>query len=134
FWDPGRRAGLFATPGAGIEGVALLGERLIVAAERQPRGLMVARSADGPARALRLDETRLRLPPARVPDFADLCAEGGRLFALARNAEGPAWSFAETSAAYPYHDRRYGLGEGLALDRDHVYVVLDNNGDAREGL
>ena len=33
---------------------------------------------------------------------------------------------------YRYGDRRFGMAEGLAMDAAHIYVVLDNNGNARE--
>jgi uncharacterized protein YjiK len=143
--SPARAAGLLATRGAGFEGVALLGDRLVVAAEREPRGLVVV-GPRGP-RAWPMQASVVPLAPGRPPDFADLAVDGGHLLALVRNADAlvvlrPAgerfeeagwWSFAAAVAAYPYQDRRFGMAEGLALDADHVYVVLDNNAIARQG-
>jgi hypothetical protein len=143
FAGPARRAGLLATRGAGLEGVARLAGNIVVAAERQPRGLVVA-GPGGAARALWLDRTRLPPTPGRFPDFADVTADGGKLYALARNsdavvelaAEGDTfverrwWSFAAATAGR-YTDTRFGMAEGLALDATHVYVILDNNGAPR---
>jgi hypothetical protein len=145
FVRPARAAGLLATAGAGFEGIALFGDRIVLAAERAPRGLVVARA--GKAQAWQMESTRLWLPRGRGPDFADLTVYAGRLFALVRNAEAivelaPAgerfeerrwWSFAAAVGAYPYDDQRFGMAEGLAIDDRRVYVVLDNNGSSRRG-
>jgi uncharacterized protein YjiK len=142
--EAARRAGLLATAGAGFEGVAALGaSRMVVAVERQPRGLVVA--TGGSAVACRMDATIIPLPPGRQPDFADLAVHGGRLFALVRNAdaivelvpdgagfrEGRWWSFGSAVAAHRYSDERFGMAEGLAIDDERVYVILDNNGSPR---
>jgi len=143
FAGAARAAGLLATAGAGFEGVAVLGDRLVLAAEREPRGLVVARA--GRVWAWQLERSRVPLPAGRRPDFADLAVDGGRLYALVRNAdaivelvpagerfeEGRWWSFAEAVAAHPYQDQRFGMAEGLAMDEHHLYVVLDNNGSPR---
>jgi hypothetical protein len=145
FAGAARAVGLLATAGAGFEGVAVLGDRLIVAAEREPRGLVVARA--GRVWAWQMEASVVPLPRGRRPDFSDLTVDRGRLYALVRNAdaivellpagdrfvEGRWWSFAEAVAAYPYQDRRFGMAEGLAMDAEHVYVVLDNNGTPRVG-
>jgi uncharacterized protein YjiK len=143
---PARRAGLLATRGAGLEGLALFAGGLVVAAERQPRGLVVAPPGASP-RAVVLEHTRLPNLRGRPPDFSDLATSAGRLYALARNAEAVVelvpegggfeerrwWSFAEAVAANRYGDERFGMAEGLALDDARVYVILDNNGLARAG-
>ena len=43
------------------------------------------------------------------------------------------WSFAHVfdDPQYRYRDMTYGLAEGFCLTAEHVYVVLDNNGDQR---
>jgi uncharacterized protein YjiK len=143
FATPARRAGLLATRGAGLEGVARFAGNIVVAAERQPRGLVLAEPG-GEARALWLDRTRLPPAPGRPPDFADLTVDRGKLYALARNSDAVVelaaggdsfserrwWSFA-AATAHRYTDTRFGMAEGLALDATHVYVILDNNGAPR---
>ena len=81
---PARRAGLLATAGAGFEGVAVLGDRIVVAAERDPRGLVVATAGGG---GRRMDRTGVSLPAGRRLDFSDLTVDGGRLFGLVRNGD-----------------------------------------------
>jgi uncharacterized protein YjiK len=145
----GQAAGLFAKPGAGLEGVARRGRTLLLAAEREPRGFLQSEGeGDG-------DDWHVQVMPgsrcpARSPrpnDWADLSVWQGRVFALARNShlvvemrlqagawqETNAWSYARTEndPRFVYEDRRFGLGEGLAVDDEHVYVALDNNRTAR---
>src|SRR5207253_2154111 len=91
------------------------------------------------------DRTRVPLPAGRRADFADLATDRGRLYGLVRNGdaivelvpdaarfrEGRAWSYAATAAHFRYAGQRFGLGEGLAFDADHVYVIFDSNGASR---
>lgn len=152
----GAASGLFAQHNAGCEGLALLGpDDLLVAAEREPRGLLeMTGLAPAPQqfKAQLLESSRFSIPAGRRFDVADLCVWRGRVFALARNqhlvvelvrdASGAwaerggdaAWSFSETenAPAYRFIDRRWGIAEGLAIDDDAIFVVLDNNGDPRE--
>lgn len=139
FAGPARAAGLLATPGAGFEGVAVLDGRIVLAAERQPRGLVMS-TAETP-KAWRLADPAGPVPFGRQPDLADLAVAGGRLYGIARNEDalvalvpgpdgfalGRRWSFARAVADHPYADRRFGMAEGLAIDDRHVYVILDNN-------
>ncbi|HEX7123882.1 MAG TPA: hypothetical protein VF178_16005, partial [Gemmatimonadaceae bacterium] len=147
----GATVGLFATRDAHLEGLAVLGgAEFLLAAERQPRGLITVHRGERPTlvAAQRLDETKYPLPAGRRPDFADLCVWRGRVFALARNqhlvvelernsagawSEGAAWSYAATENAAPHRfaDMTFGLGEGLAIDDRFIYVLLDNNAMSR---
>jgi hypothetical protein len=138
---------LFTTPGAGIEGVARIGDALLLAAEREPRGLLESNASRDSWEAFVMAESVCPAPRSRPNDFTDLAVDGARVFALARNShlvlelrkragvwlEGSAWSYAgtENDPRFSYTDARFGLGEGLALDAEHVYVALDNNGTAR---
>ena len=146
----GARVGLFQLANATLEGVAYLpGGRLLLAAERSERGLLEL-SPGGRlehASVWSLPTTLFNLPAGRLPDFSDLATHGDALFALIRNGhlvvrlrrhvsgwqEHEAWTFerTENDPRYAYLERRYGVAEGLALDDNFVYVVLDNNGDAR---
>ncbi|HEU5073946.1 MAG TPA: esterase-like activity of phytase family protein [Polyangiaceae bacterium] len=146
----GAAVGLFALPNAKLEGIARLADgRIVLAAERSERGL-IELPADGEisrALAWSMPMTPFTLPLGRAPDFSDLASFEDELFALVRGAhlvvklersrtewvEGAAWSFAatENDDRFGYVDRRYGVAEGLALDGNRVYLVFDNNGDAR---
>ncbi|HRI86974.1 MAG TPA: esterase-like activity of phytase family protein [Candidatus Hydrogenedentes bacterium] len=149
--DTGKASGLFRFPGAFFEGIALLGpNRFALCAERQPRGLMYVEGGEDPPKAesFVLMEATVQPRGIRFPDFTDLCHFGSSLYALERNAEiistierdekgvrvVPWRSFRETVdlETYRYVDRRFGMAEGLAFDATRVYVVLDNNGVARE--
>ncbi len=149
--DAGRSAGLFGVSGAGIEGIAVLSNGdLLLAAERQPRGLIELPGGFGTGRGPHV----WVLPPARCAaaahrpdDLADLAVWAGSIFGLQRNAHlvvrleqtQAAWvesevrSYARTEndPRFAYRDRRFGLGEGLAVDDRRLYVVLDNNHDRR---
>lgn len=146
----GRQKGFFRVPGAGLEGLTRLGDgSFIVLVERQPRG-WIGVGPEGVVRISAFDQTRFRrlLELLRIPDFTGADVHDGVLYTLFRNAdaittlepdgngwkEGPiAWSFEEItrSAQFTYADTRFGLAEGLAVDADHFYVVLDNNGTGR---
>lgn len=150
--ESGRRAGLFQVPNAGIEAFAILEDgTFLIAAERQPRGLIAVdpRSKPATVRVQIMETTRYRRRPDTALDFAGLSVWRGRVFALARNQglvvellrdgnggwrEGAAWSFhaAEEREDLRYRDRRYGMAEGLAIDDARIYVVFDNNDDPRE--
>jgi len=145
----GQREGLFQKRNAGLEGVARIGKQVVIAAEREPRGLLeVADGSGEPVVAYRLPSAACRGPVGRTDDLTDLSVSDGELYALQRNAhfvvrmtrsegrfrEAGRWSYAraENDPRYRYRDRTFGLAEGLALDEQHVYVVLDNNDEPRE--
>lgn len=146
--EVGQREGLFQKRNAGLEGVARLDRQVVVAAEREPRGLLEAADGSGPVVAYRLPSAACPGPRGRTDDMTDLSVSEGDLYALQRNAhlvvrltrvdgrfrEAGRWSYAraENDRRYRYRDRTFGLAEGLALDEQHVYVVLDNNGEPRE--
>ena len=145
----GHAAGFFGVPGADLEGITLLPDGgLLFAAERQPRGLIEL----GPGRESALQvwdmaRSAWPVPGARPADFSDLSAADGRVYALVRNAhlvvrlnrsaegwrEERAWSYASTEndPRFVYANTTFGLGEGLAIGPHEVFVVLDNNGQAR---
>jgi hypothetical protein len=159
-WNPvgpelgpiGRAVGLFVRHNAAIEGIAVLGgSTLLVAAERDPRGLIELQPLNRPEVVLvqRMEHSVHPVAPGRGPDFADLAVWRDRVFALSRNQhlvvelrrttdgrweEGTAWSFAatENDPRHRYVDRTYGMAEGLAIDDETIFVVLDNNGDTRD--
>lgn len=149
----GLEAGLFGDRKARLEGLALLGGgRLLLAAERAPRGLVEVVIAPGGGEAAvsahAFGESLLELPEPLEPDFSDLFYDGKDLYALSRNAEAVLrieyeagelrelafWSFGEVTGApeYRYLNQRSGRAEGLCMDAEHVYVVLDNNDRGRQ--
>jgi hypothetical protein len=142
---------------AGLEGIsALPNGRILLAAERDLRGLIELPASGlhyepghAPApvdfRAWAMPDSICTPPPGRENDFADLAVWNGQVFALERNChvvmriertatewvEGGGWSYARTEndPRFAYHDRRFGVAEGLALDDRHVFIVMDNNHD-----
>ena len=149
-YDAGRGAGLFRVNNGGLEGFACLGDRhFLLLAERQPRGWL---EVDGETviDAARMPTTRYGkgLALSRIPDFTGADFFDDKLYVLFRNgelvttlertqggwAEGAlAWSFASTirDQRWSYRDKMYGMAEGLAVDEDYFYVVVDNNGSPR---
>jgi uncharacterized protein YjiK len=146
--EAGRKAGLFQKSNAGLEGVARIGNQLVLAAEREPRGLLEADEKGGNVVAYRMPAAPCTARSKRSDDWSDLTVSDGELFALERNTHHIVrlarvdgryrhvgyWSYAQTEndPRYRYEDRTFGLAEGLALDDQHVYVVLDNNEQTRE--
>ncbi len=139
----GASAGLFQTRGGYLEGITLMGrDRFLVSAERQPCGLIEVDMA----------------PEQRIVEIANhgstnsytgLHREVENVYILQRStatirktiryldidAPSTIWSFAHivNDPEYLYQHEQFGAktAEGLAMDRDLVYVILDNNNDAR---
>jgi hypothetical protein len=147
-----RAAGLFEITNAHAEGVVALGpDHYLLAAERQPRGLVEIDMTGKPPRITPtvMNFSRFPLPIPRFTDFADLWNENGRIYALCRNAGGiselvrtadgwdekPLWHFRRTveSNPYRYDNMLFGMVEGFCMDKDRIYLVFDNNRIARSG-
>ena len=147
--DSGRSVGCFQRPNANFEGITRLpAGGLLLAAERQPRGLLeLDLAAVGRIKAWSMPESAYAVPAGRAPDFADLAMTDGQVYTLVRSAhllmrlsrtaqgwqEGVAWSYAaaENASHLAYADRTYGMAEGLAIGEDKIFIILDNNGIAR---
>jgi hypothetical protein len=146
----GEEVGLFQTRNANIEGITLVGEgQFVLCAERQPRGILEVDTSRTPCeiKAFKYDLTGLKLPEGRSPDFTGLFFDDQELYALQRNAyaisklirsgqtfeEKDFWSYESivTSEELRYADMTYGRGEGLCMDAERIFVVLDNNGQPR---
>lgn len=150
-YSSARRAGLLDQFNAFVEGIAITQDSIIIAAEREPRGLLVA-SQQGDQwtiyRAERIKDTGLTAPTAdqRPSDFADLYANGDRLYTLERNHSAVCrrnirtlgvercWTYApvENAPDFQYDDARYGLAEGLTVHQGRLYIITDNNGGGRK--
>ncbi|MXZ74527.1 MAG: esterase-like activity of phytase family protein [Gemmatimonadetes bacterium] len=139
----GASAGLFQTRGGYLEGITLMArDRFLVTAEREPCGLIEVDMA----------------PVQRIVEIANhgsansytgLHREVENVYILQRSTatirktiryldvDSPStiWSFAHivNDPEYLYQHEQFGAktAEGLAMDRDRVYVILDNNNDAR---
>lgn len=146
----GEEKGFFQVPNTNIEGIAMVGEnQFVLCAERQPRGIIEVDMHTTPyeIKAFKYDKTSLRLPGNRNLDFTGLFFENQKLYALQRNlfviselvrddqafGERNFWSYQsiETSVELQYSDMTFGRGEGLCMDKERIYVILDNNGDHR---
>lgn len=142
-------AGLLQIHNAGLEAVTFLGEqRFLVAAERQPRGLISLLFSED---LTIIDEqynqimlnSRQNLQ-GRHQDLTGLFMHDEQVYGLQRNAyvihelnragnnhymEGQAWSYEHIvrDPKYVYSDMQFGHAEGLAVDNENFYLVLDNN-------
>jgi len=147
----GDAIGLFQTGNTNLESIALAGENQFIAgAERQPRGLLeIDLNVNPPdVQAFRVDVTRAPVPEGRAIDFSGMFYENGILYALHRSAEivnqlsfngtgfveENLWSFSDivNSETLRYSNLDFGMAEGVSLDSEHVYVILDNNGMHRD--
>lgn len=145
-----RQAGLLQRFNAFVEGIALSHGSMIIAAERDPRGLMSASVHDGQwtiDHAERSVDSGLPAPTSdqRSSDFADLYADDRHLYMLERNhsaicrrnldsfALEYCWSYAhvENAPELRYKDSRYGVAEGMTIHQGSLYVIVDNNRGAR---
>jgi|TARA_B110000438_G_scaffold300532_1_gene353153 hypothetical protein len=146
----GEDAGLFKVHNGGLEGMTLLDDdHFFFLAERQPRGWieLLDNTVVG---AEKMPKTRFYgdLTLTRIPDFTGADFHDDRLYVLFRNGEMVttlvrtqsgwtegvvSWSFTEILAddRWGYRDTLYGMAEGLAVDAEYFYVVLDNNQSPR---
>lgn len=148
------KAGLFQLYNAGMEAVTYLGDhRFLHSVEREPRGLIeVTYDADFTHIIKQtnqvFDDSSHALESTRKPDLTGLYYFEGVVYALHRNAymihelikddqglyqEGQAWSYKHIvkSPEYAYQDMQFGHAEGLAVDQDYFYIVIDNNNNPR---
>lgn len=147
--DAGRAAGCLVVPNAGLEGITLLpGGGLLLAVEREPRALIELRAPTEAPVIWLMQHSEYAPGKGRNLDFSDLTRSGEQVYALARHVhllvrlthtsgawrEGAAFSYraTENDPRFRYEDRTYGLAEGVALGASEVFVIMDNNGQARE--
>ena len=147
----GEKVGLFQTRSAYLEGIAYMGNgQFVVCAEREPRGIIEVNTRKTPISitAFKVDPTKLNGADGRSSDFTGLFSNDGELYALERNLyalcslikipdgyeEKAFWSYESIvrSENYLYERMIFGRGEGLCMDENYFYVILDNNGDARQ--
>ncbi len=144
----GRNIGLFKKRHAFLEGIVFVNNLLLLCGERQPRGIIRYDISNGDHAAYVVNETRLPIKRRRSPDFTGMYHFQDRVFVLHRSthivselvydrdiwSEGEGYSFGHTenNELYAYTNMIYGRAEGLAMDIEKVYIVLDNNNDYRK--
>jgi len=137
-------AGLFKKNNAYIEGITFQDNtnKLILAAEREPRGMLTI-SESGEVDTF--VQAGSDLSSEGLPfDYTGLEMVEDRLFVLERNhyqvceltnnfVAKQCFSFKQIalSDAWGYETGKYGLAEGLAIDLESIWIIVDNNGDPR---
>ena len=145
-WTPVKKYFHSTDRNASFEGVAVGGGKLYVANERQKGRIIVV-----DLKTLKVvDDFTVRPSRTMALDihYSDLCWFDGALYALLRDNRlvvkiDPAtksilaeYSFAGLEKVVPLgYDNLYGTSamEGLAVDRDFIWLVTDNNGRGRKG-
>ncbi|WP_231757673.1 esterase-like activity of phytase family protein [Microbulbifer elongatus] len=146
-WSESAKAqGYLQRVNAESEGLVKAGEDFWVALERQPRGLLKLQPEDTVGVAFyTLPEVPGLDFRGRAEDLTGLACYDGGLFTLERNAFAVCrrnlhnlraewcihYQHVEEGAEYVYQETRFGKGEGLAINDQGIFVVLDNNGVAR---
>lgn len=144
--ESARKQGYLQLFNAESEGLVKIGEDFWVALERDPRGLLKLQPSDDVGRHFH------QVPSVPGLDFRDrsedltgLAYYDGALFTLERNAFAVCRRSLATLAAewcveyrhieegpeYIYRKTLFGKGEGLAVNEQGIFVVLDNNGVTR---
>ncbi len=139
----GREVGLFQTRNGYFEGICVLdNNQFLLAAERQPRGFVEYNANNDEMKAYKMNQAVFDYQYQRSPDFTGLSCDNG-LYVLDRNAysvaklkkvkgkyteiKGYGYEHIINQESLKYQDMKYGHAEGLVVDGDNVYIVLDNN-------
>lgn len=152
-----KQAGLFKTRNAYLEGVCVYQENnklnFILVAERQPRGFIQfslnKNNKISSFSAFKSTQKNYQKDRPQSADFSGLsCSGQNQLYVLNRNSytvvklrrvadkfiEVFGWSYKNiiNQPRYQFEDMEFGLAEGLYVDKDKVYIILDNNKDHRK--
>jgi len=146
----GKKAGLFQVKNAYLEGICCISpNELILCAEREPRGLVEINLEKTPIQvyAYPSEDSKFIFPQGTSKDFSGLCRYKNEVYILERNAfligqlkrvknqliETIGWSYRhiETMATYRYSDMKFGKAEGICIDDNYIYIIIDNNADHR---
>jgi len=139
----GREVGLFQTRNGYFEGICVLdNNQFLLAAERQPRGFVEYNANNDKIKAYKMNQAVFDYQDQRSPDFTGLSCDDG-LYVLDRNAytvaklkkvkgkyteiKGYGYGHVINQERFKYQDMKYGHAEGLVVDGDNVYIILDNN-------
>ncbi|MBN8431168.1 hypothetical protein JF535_09930 [Microbulbifer salipaludis] len=147
--ESARKQGYLQLFNAESEGLVRVGDDFWVALEREPRGLLKLQLGD------REGQHFYPVPPVagldfrgRSEDVTALAYYDGALFTLERNAFAVCRRSLSTLAAQwcieyrhieeapenIYRKTHFGKGEGLAVNEQGMFVVLDNNGVSRAAV
>jgi hypothetical protein len=143
-WDLAKRWFSRSDPNASFEGIAVGGGRVYVANERDTGRILVI----DPETWRVIDDFRVAPPGVTRRDvhFTDLCWFDGELWVLCREERRvlrvdpgtrtvlAAFSYfdVEMKPEFAYrHALPYGFFEGLSVDREHIWLLVDNNGFGR---
>lgn len=144
-YEEGMKQNLFKKHNAFIEGVTWSQHnRLFVAAERSERALI---SLDWQDQKREFDTLPSKDPGFEhdIFDLAGLSEYQGKLYTLERSrylvcqrgmsqgAPKQCYSFRKTALdpRWAYTDQRYGLAEGLLVEKDSIWIIFDNNDHPR---
>jgi len=146
----GQKVGLFQTINAYIEAICCISpNNFILGAERQCRGFLEVNSGKELIQitAYSSEKSKFRFPDATNTDFSGLCFFRNNIYVLERNAylfsrlkrendqlvETTGWSYrhVETAETFRYANMRFGKAEGLCIDKNIIYIIVDNNNHQR---
>lgn len=142
-----QREGLYEDTFIGSEAITWVDEdTLLLGHERSPPAIIRVNTATDDIAVLGLNNEReTNLPHLESPDITGMDIQNELLYTLHRNAmlvcirtidaykviDCRSYRNTEQSSEYKYPSMRYGRAEGIAVQNSYIYVVLDNNGDAR---
>jgi hypothetical protein len=135
------KQGLMSKYGAYFEGVTINPKGIFLAVEREPRGIVHYDTNN----RLHIGKTDESYDASGLPaDWSDITYWNNELFGLYRNmnkvcridikdlSEAECVSFADQTARIKYDSAdRYGMAEGLAMNDENIFVVMDNNRKTR---
>ena len=146
----GKKVGLFQTKNAYLEAICYISfDEFILCAERQRRGFLEVNLGEKPIKfdAYPSEKSIFKFPDGTNNDFSGLCLFRNNIYVLERNAylfcklkrenaqllETTGWSYrhVETAEPFRYADMKFGKAEGLCIDDQKIYIIIDNNNDHR---
>lgn len=145
FYNEGRAKGLFEKMNAYGEGITIVEDKIVVAIEREPRGLIQIK--DEQIQRIQVESGAVYSEPGLSFDYAGMDVWNNQVYLLERNHLKlcPAvdlGSDSSSSALKCFHYRStheqwgfdsppYGTAEGLAIDGDTIWLIFDNNQKGR---
>ena len=152
-----KEVGLFQTYNAYLEGICVYRKNnnlnFILAAERQPRGFIQfslnKHNKISSFTAYKSKQKNYQFDQQRSADFSGLsCSGDNELYVLNRNSytvvklkrvknkfiEVFGWSYKDiiTQPQYQYQNMKFGHAEGVYVDDEKIYIILDNNKNSRK--
>ncbi len=147
-----QKRGFASTLNSGFEGITAHHEHIIIALEREPRGLLRINLHPTPPHIGKVQQINHKAFKSPLPpDFTGLWLEQAdhhppKLYTLERNyfricrrayenwAIETCWSYRGTERLpeFTFENNQYGLAEGIARLGEYIYIVLDNNGEFRK--